>query len=288
MLAMFLLMPVAYYPAYRVTAADPSVAAYWQHWRSLPFWPTGPQWFLWQLVALNIVAAALYRFAPRSGDFLGRLASSAREHPIRYFIGLVAVSAVAYIPLALIFTPWTWTHFGPFAFQLARPLHYSVYFFAGVGIGVHGLERGLLAPDGGLARTWLAWLAAALVTLGLWMGPTALVMDYTDKAPLILQLAGDLGFVLACASGCFFFVATFLRFGQHRSRTYDSLSECAYGMYLVHYVFVVWMQYALLNVALFAIAKAAIVFGVTLMLSWGTVVAMQRVPLGSRMIGVRR
>ena len=59
-------------------------------------------------------------------------------------------------------------------------------------------------------------------------------------------------------------------------------------MYLVHYVFVVWLQYALLNVALFAVVKAAIVFAVTLTLSWGTIVAMRRVPLGSRLIGVRR
>ena len=42
-------MPVAYYPAYVVTAADPSVAAFWQHWSALPFWPCGPQWFLCQL-----------------------------------------------------------------------------------------------------------------------------------------------------------------------------------------------------------------------------------------------
>src|SRR3954447_11832199 len=34
-------IPVAYYPAYAVTAADPSVAAFWQHWRALPFWALG-------------------------------------------------------------------------------------------------------------------------------------------------------------------------------------------------------------------------------------------------------
>ena len=286
--AMYLLMPIAYYATYRVTADDPSLAAYWRAWQALPFWPTGPQWFLWELLALNVAAAGLYKFAPRSGDILARLASAAREHPIRYFAGLAAVSAVAYIPLALIFSPWAWTHFGPFAFQLSRPLHYTVYFFAGVAVGAYGLDRGLLAVDASLARRWGAWLAAALVGFGLWMGPTALVMAAGDNAPLGLQLAANLGFVLACASGCFFFVAIFLRFGQHRSRAYDSLSESAYGMYLVHYVFVVWMQYALLNVALLAIAKAAIVFGVTLMLSWGTIVAMQRMPLGSRLIGARR
>lgn len=34
-------------------------------------------------------------------------------------------------------------------------------------------------------------------------------------------------------------------------------------MYLFHYVFVVWLQYALLGAALLAIAKAMIVFGGT-------------------------
>ena len=47
-------------------------------------------------------------------------------------------------------------------------------------------------------------------------------------------------------------------------RALDSLSANAYGMYLVHYVFVVWLQFALLDVALFAVGKAAIVFVGTL------------------------
>src|SRR5215813_13942202 len=63
-LAVALLMPVALYPVYRVSAVDPSMAEYWRQWMALPFWPCGPQWFLWQLFALNIVAAALYRIAP--------------------------------------------------------------------------------------------------------------------------------------------------------------------------------------------------------------------------------
>jgi hypothetical protein len=38
-----------------------------------------------------------------------------------------------------------------------------------------------------------------------------------------------------------------LRFATRHSRSLDSLSESAYGMYLVHYVFVVWLQYLLLG-----------------------------------------
>ena len=50
-------------------------------------------------------------------------------------------------------------------------------------------------------------------------------------------------------------------------------------MYLIHYVFVVWLQYALLNAPLFAFAKVAIVFNVTLALSWATSAALRHLPL---------
>ena len=105
---------------------------------------------------------------------------------------------------------------------------------------------------GAWEKTGALWLAAALAAFLLWMGLTALTIDDGEKAPLGLQFAADFAFVLACASGCFFFVAVFLPFGQHRSPVYDSLSEGAYGMYLVHYVFVVRMQYALLGIPLLA------------------------------------
>jgi hypothetical protein len=58
-----------------------------------------------------------------------------------------------------------------------------------------------------------------------------------------------------------------------------------YGLYLVHYNFVVWLQYALLGTALFAMVKAAIVFGGTLVLSWIAVLAVQRIPFGAQLIG---
>ena len=66
------------------------------------------------------------------------------------------------------------------------------------------------------------------------------------------------------------------------------MSDNAYGMYLVHYVFVVWLQYALLDVPLGAVAKATIVFSVTLVLSWGATAAIRCIPLGSRLVGARR
>jgi hypothetical protein len=286
--ALAVIMPIALYPVYRVTAADPSLYGYGQHLLALPFWPNGPMWFLWQLLAWTIVAAGLHRFAPHWVAFLGRCSSSANIHPGRYFIGLATASAIAYVPLALIFTPMTWSNHGPFAIQLSRPLHYAVYYFAGLGVGAFGFERGLLAPDGKLARGWAAWLALALTFLMLWMGLTALSMIDAISSPLGLRIAVDISFVLACASGGFFVMAACLRFGARRSRILDNLSSKSFGMYLFHYVFVVWLQYALLGVALFAIGKAMIVFGGTLLLAWATTAAMRFVPGGSLLLGAER
>ena len=60
-LAVIFLAPLAYYAAYRTTAVDPGPGAYLEHWLALPFWPCGPQWFLGELLAFNILAAAAYR-----------------------------------------------------------------------------------------------------------------------------------------------------------------------------------------------------------------------------------
>ncbi len=187
------------------------------------------------------------------------------------------------MPAAVAFTPWAWSNSGLFAVQFCRPLLYAVYFFAGVGIGAAGIERGLLAADGVLARHWGYALAAALVSLLPWMGLTALTMN---AAPSIwLEIAADLSFVPACAAGCVFLVAACLRFATGHWRMLDYLSANAYALYLVHYVFVVWLQYALLDMPLFAVVKAAIVFAGTLGLSLLTISAARRIPLGARLIG---
>ena len=100
-LAVIFLAPLAYYPTYRATAVDPSLNAYWQHWLALPFWPNGPQWFLGQLLAFNVLAVAMHRFVPGWDQRLVRLVAFAGGNPVRFFVVLVTISALAYVP-------WRW------------------------------------------------------------------------------------------------------------------------------------------------------------------------------------
>ena len=206
-------------------------------------------WFLWLLLVGDCSAAALHRVAPGSGNYLVRLASAAEAHPARFFVGFVFVSILAYLPFALFFTPSAWYQLGPFAFQLSRPLHYALYFFAGVGLGAGGVERGLLAADGPLVRRWVAWVIGAPVSLCAWMGLTGLTME-SASASLGLRILADLSFVVACFSSCFAVLAVVLRFAACRFPSLAGLRDGAYGMYLVHYLFVVWLQFALLGLAL--------------------------------------
>ena len=280
-LAVAFLMPPALYPVYRITASDPSVSAYWQHWWALPFWPSGPPWFLWLLLVFDIAAAGLHRFARRWGDALGGVAAGPRP----FAVVLIAASAVAYVPLALAFTPWEWSELGPFAIQLSRPLHYGVYFFAGVAVGAHGIQRGVLAIDGSLVRRWDLWLAAAVATFALWLGITAFAMTGNGEASLGVQVLQALAFVLACASSCLFVVAAFLRFANRRLRLLESMRDSAYGMYLIHYLFVMWLQYLLLGLAMYAIIKGVMVFAAALVLSWAATAGMLRIPAAARLIG---
>jgi peptidoglycan/LPS O-acetylase OafA/YrhL len=268
----YVLMPIAYFPVYRVTAADPSWLAYWRHWTALPFWPGGPLWFLWQLLLFDILALVLYLTAPRLIEILGRF--SVGVAPRRYFFVLLTVSTIAYLPLAFAFGVSTWAELGPFDLQPDRPLLYLVYFFAGVGIGVQGYDRGLLRPDGDLARRWHIWLSCAGGSFLLWM--ISMAPSAYGRSNLVIDLCSYFAVVLVVATVCLGFAAAFLRFGSARSALTDSLSENAYAIYLVHYVFVVWLQYALLGAALPAVVKGVLVFVSALLLSWSVAVGAGR------------
>lgn len=275
--------PLAYYPTYLTTPSHAGVAGFWQEWRALGNWPAGPAWFIWVLLAFGCVAAALFVATPKWGETLGRMTAGASRRPALFFALLIAVSAVAYIPMELKFNGFAWASWGPFVFQSSRILHYFVYFMLGAGVGAVGIGKGLLANDGKLARRWILWSVAALIAF-VAESAVAIAAFSPHASPRMWELAADCGFVLSCAATSFAFLALFVRFARTRSRMWDSLTANAYGIYLVHYAFVSWLQYSLLKTTLPGIAKGSLVILVALALSWGTVSALRRIPAVARVI----
>jgi peptidoglycan/LPS O-acetylase OafA/YrhL len=288
LIGVYALMPFAYYPVYRVAAADPSWSQYFAHFYALPFTPTGPLWFLSFAFALNIVCAALYWLAPRTGEMLTRLSTKAADHPLGFCLVLAAVSGVAYIPVASVTTPWQWVKFGPIAFQSGFASQYVIYFFAGMVIGALPLDRGVLRSDGLLTQRWGRWVVGALAAFVLWIVPTALNVKGPGATLTGLPIAADFGVVLYAAAACLGLAAIFLRFAAVRRPIFEGVAENAYGIYLFHYFFVMWMQYALLHVSVPGLVKGVVVFGVALVLSWALSVAVCRTWVGNRLIGGRR
>ncbi|MBV9301502.1 MAG: acyltransferase [Acidobacteriaceae bacterium] len=284
LIAAAMLAPLAYYPAYLQTSEPHSVISYFHQWLSLGEWPAGPAWFVWVLLAFDFVAAALFFAAPNVGSLLTRLSSNTERRPARFMGLLLAFSAMTYIPMALAFNPLRWTNFGPFYFQTSRILHYAVYFFAGISIGAFGLDRGLLAPTGELARRWIRWIFMALGMFVVAIVTAILAFANYSHAPRMWIFISGCGFVLSCAASCFAFLALFVRFARTPRKIYDAFRENAYGMYLIHYVFVSWVQYTLLRLMLPGLMKGTLAVLAVLALSLMTTAALRRVRLIAKVI----
>jgi peptidoglycan/LPS O-acetylase OafA/YrhL len=286
-----LLAPLAYLPTWiaasRSTPAQPG--SFIEQWLALGVWPAGPAWFLWVLLAFATLAALAFRAAPVWGAALGRATARLAARPALYGCALVGLSFAVYQPMAAHFTPENWLHFGPFWIQIARSLHYALYFVAGIGIGACGLDRGLLEPEGKLARRWPLWAAAAALSYASAVAVLlAILGSYQTGGPAkTLLAAGNLAFVLCCATSSLAAIALFVRRVRRVKRTprwLESLTANAFGIYLLHYAAVSWLQLTLLPVELPGIAKALLVFAGAVAASWALTAALRRIPALQRVL----
>ncbi|MEO8197064.1 MAG: acyltransferase [Thermoanaerobaculia bacterium] len=285
-----LLAPLAYFPTWLAIPRQPSVqpgnGSFAEQWLALGSWPAGPAWFLWVLLAFAGAAALVYRFAPEWGTALGRLSERLARAPIFYFLALLAITAAAYLPLAAHFRPETWLDFGPFWIQISRALLYAVYFAAGAGIGAGGLDRGLLDPAGRLARRWPLWAGAAALSFGLAMAVLfAILGAFAHGGPSVpLLAAGNLAFVLCCATTSLAVLGLCVRRVRRSPRWLANLEANAFGIYLLHYAAVSWLQLALLPVALPGSGKWLLVFIGAVAASWLTTALLRRMPALARLL----
>jgi surface polysaccharide O-acyltransferase-like enzyme len=293
LVSVFVLMPIAYYPTFLryhlPGTTDLGFLHFW--WRTLTVgpWPSGPAWFLWVLLAFDAVAAGLWSVAPRVFETSGRIIFAARDRPMLAFVVFLILSVTAYVPMHLAFGDNAWLEFGrfPLPIQTSRILLYAAYFFVGVALGAFSLRAGLLAERGVLAIRWPVWLA---YSIALYVAILVLVYAHhkwvTDfsSPPLLWRTYYGLAFAAFSASMAFAVAAFFLRFAKSAWRLLDALRPSAYGVYLVHYVFIIWLQFALYDYSVPAIIKFAIVFSGTLAASWAVIVMCRKIPLVARMI----
>jgi surface polysaccharide O-acyltransferase-like enzyme len=293
LISIFVLIPIAYYASFlryhMPGTTDFNFLHYWWHMITVGPWPSGQSWFLWVLLVLDIVAAAIWSMEPKFLGALGRLILALRKRPLTAFVAFMIVSVATYLPMHLAFGDGAWFEPGhyPFPIQTSRILLYPAYFFTGVGIGVVSLRAGLLAENGEIARRWAVWLGFAVLFFG-----AILLLIYAHhnwiadfkSPPLWWKSAYGVAFAMFSAAMAFTVPATSLRLAHSSMRLLDAMQPSAYGIFLLHYVFIIWLQYFVYDPACPAGVKAGIVFAGTLGGSWILTVLLRKIPFVARMI----
>src|SRR5258708_9608459 len=124
-----ILMPIAYYAVELRLHPDISFTAFW--WKTITVgpWMIGPAWFVWVLLALDVIAALVYRAAPVLVEAIGRLSLASFAKPGLFFWALLIASVIVYVPAVLFFGASASVAVGPFAVP-ARPIMlFLLYFF---------------------------------------------------------------------------------------------------------------------------------------------------------------
>jgi len=261
-----ILAPLAFAPSFLM--ADPRPATpYLATFFTTDGWPVGPPWFLWVLLAFNGLLALVHAAWP---DLPGRL----RGQPTALVVLLV--TAAAFLPAGLLVSHFYRASLGPFDVQPGRLGLYLASFVLGMALGSGERWR---TP--GWPRFWAAWLWAGLFAFLIYMG----AMGNTFRLPgPVTRILLVVTFSFSCTGACLGWLGAARRLAGLRHRLLDSLIANAYGIYLVHYAVVVWIQFALLPVGRPPWFKFGAALAGGLGLSWGASALLRRIPAPGRVL----
>jgi surface polysaccharide O-acyltransferase-like enzyme len=281
------IIPIAYYAIALRQTPDLSFSAFWWKTVTVGPWPSGPVWFVWVLLAFDMTACLLYRLSPALVDPINRLSLRSFDRPALFFVFFVAVTAILYVSMRVYFGPNRWFEFGPFSVQASRVLLYAAYFFIGAGVGAANINRGLLSADGKLPKTRWLWVIVTLVPYCLLWGLIYIKREILGNPPVQpdwYEASYGLFFAVFSAAILFAIMAFFLNSREPGPTLLDRMQGDAYGMFLVHYPIVLWLQYWLFDYDLPAIVKVPIVFVLTVALSWAATAALRKIPGATRVL----
>jgi Acyltransferase family len=286
-IAALTIIPIAYYAISLRLHPEISFSEFWWKTVTVGPWPSGPIWFVWVLLAFDCSAIVLYQLSTKLVDPINRLSLRGYDHPAIFFLFLLAVTAAVYIPARVYFGSNRWFEYGPFSVQASRVLLYAAYFFIGAGVGAANFNRGLLAADGRLAKSGWGWVLATVVSYCLLWGMIYVkrgILGNPAVQPHWYDASYGLFFVAFSAAILFAILAYFLKFKQSGWSVLDPMQADAYGIFLVHYPIVLWLQYWLFDFDIPAIVKAPVAFVPTVVLSWAATAALRKIPGATRVL----
>ena len=284
----------------------------------------GPFWVLYCLALFSVIALLMDKILPFLRPLLGRLMKKAASAPA-VGIGVFILISMALLGLGDILwgAPW-WVGFGQiaangetslvvvnkilrlFGLQGSRFMLNALYFTLGIALS----QAGLTYDNGFWKRVsakWGVWLGLMVVFGAAYIWYSLTYFDagaYNDAPHRLVDMGGTWGdawpllkesapMTLArtslhgifCTFQVLFYVSLFHRFVGKRSAFWAAYTPCAYGIFLLHEIPVIWGQMLLADVHMPSLIKILIVGGVGLSLTWAFVALIRRAAFVRKVLG---
>ncbi len=263
-----LLMLLAYVPSYILAKETFSLRGYLLDFFITEQWPVGPPWFLWVLFIFNLIAAKVSGWLINTNI---RDLFSPLNQPVVFVVLFLGVTLLLYVPLSLVLGDSYWVGFYPFDLQLNRIFLYSGYFGIGLILGEIQFNETIFNASGPLVQQRKVWLwCSGLLCL--------FIFGFADNM-LFSRLQTLIFNSVLCVILSISFLVSYKSAIRGTNLWMQSISESAYLIYLIHFVFVVWIQFFLLRFQLPAILKAGLTFVVSFMISWLMATGLRKVSI---------
>src|ERR1700736_5537382 len=103
LVSIFVLIPIAYYASFLryhlPGTTDFNFFHFWWHVFTIGPWPSGPAWFIWVLLAFDIVVALVWAAVPEAINGLGKAIHALRHRPGVAFLAFMLLSVIVYVPM---------------------------------------------------------------------------------------------------------------------------------------------------------------------------------------------
>lgn len=265
------LMLIAYCPAYYLAYGNFHLSSYIIDFFTIESWPAGPMWFIWVLFLFNVIFAFLFPLIKLPLNRIGRSIGNYAHRPLKIILVFYLIAWLSYIPMVLFFGAGTWAGVGPFDFQVSRILLYFSFFFIGIILGTSGIDQGVFGKNSFFVKKWFLWVAGSILTYFLLKfieAPLTLVYKQQQLSGINALLIYRSIWILSCVFSSLAFLVLFSKVFNTISPWWQKLSENAYGIYMFHYIFVVWCQFILTYTDLPVIVKFSITFIISVAASW--------------------
>ena len=262
-----IIAPLAFYPSFMKGASIDS-SPYLSTFFTSDGWPVGPPWFLWVLLTFDLLLVMLVKIKSITFE---RLSS----HLSPFVIYLVTI--ISFLPFNMIGSHYYWwTPLGPFDLQPVRIGLYFTYFLIGAILGTGQQWR-----QNGWPKGWGYWLPIGFFSFIAYMVLMAEAISLPEFTQTLLL---GITFASSCAGTTLGLLGLFRKIVHKQLAVVDNLVNNAYGIYLIHYAAVIWLQYLLLPVSWPVSLKFLSAFIGGLLISLGITTVIRKIPAARQIL----